>query len=428
MMRKHILLVLCVLCSHVTLAQSIREKLMDDLFRAGSNYYAYPAPDVELTPAPKGKSPFYISTYARHGSRFLIRAKEYEEPYQLFKKAGDAGKLSELGKKTLSQLADLREEARDRYGDLTPLGAEQHRGIAQRMYDHFPEVFSGKAVIDAKSTVVIRCIISMENALLQLVRNNPELIIRSDASQHDMYYMNQQDSVLYKKRMPKDIYARYLEFCKKHAIHDQAMRRLFNDSVYYRDSIDGYVLNQQIFKLASSVQGTEMRHHFNLFNIYTTQEIYDNWLQYNAFWYLLFGRSPWNGGTQPFTQRNLLRKIIEEADEAIAKEDHGATLRFGHETIVLPLTCLLGLNGFDRQFENLEDLDINGWINFDVFPMAANVQWVFYRKNPQDKDVLFKILLNEKESWLPIPTDCEPYYHWKDFREFYLKKLDAYQE
>ena len=95
---------------------------------------------------------------------------------------------------------------------------------------------------------------------------------------------------------------------------------------------------------------------------------------------------------------------------------------------MLPLICLLGLNGFDRQFENLEDLDVNGWINFDVFPMAANVQWVFYRKNPQDKDVLFKILLNEKESWLPIPTDCEPYYHWKDFREFYLKKLDAYQE
>ena len=125
---------------------------------------------------------------------------------------------------------------------------------------------------------------------------------------------------------------------------------------------------------------------------------------------------------------NLLRKIIEEADEAIAKKGHGATLRFGHETIVLPLICLLGLNGFDRQFENLEDLDVNGWINFDVFPMAANVQWVFYRKNPQDKDVLFKILLNEKESWLPIPTDCEPYYHWKDFREFYLKKLDAYQE
>lgn len=428
MTRKHILFVLCLLCSHVILAQSIREKLMDDLFRAGSNYYAYPAPDVGLSPAPKGKSPFYISTYARHGSRYLIRAKEYEWPYQLMKKAGEAGKLSEMGRETLAQLEDLREEARDRYGELTPLGAAQHKGIAQRMYDNFPEVFSGKAVIDAKSTVVVRCIISMGNELLQLTRNNPELVIRSDASQHDMYYMNLQDSNLYRKRMPKTALDHYEAFCKRHAIHDKAMRRLFNDSTYYRDSIDGYKLNQAIFKLASSVQGTEMRHHFNLFKIYTMHEIYNNWLQYNAYWYLLFGNSPWNGGTQPFTQRNLLRKFIEDADSAIASAHHGATLRFGHETIVLPLTCLLGLNGFDRRFEDLEDLDINGWINFDVFPMAANIQMVFYRKDPDDKDVLFKILLNEKEAWLPIHTDCEPYYHWKDFREYYLKKLDSYQE
>jgi hypothetical protein len=29
---------------------------------------------------------------------------------------------------------------------------------------------------------------------------------------------------------------------------------------------------------------------------------------------------------------------------------------------------------------------------------------------------------------LPIPTDCAPYYHWKDFREFYMNKLNSYQE
>ena len=92
------------------------------------------------------------------------------------------------------------------------------------------------------------------------------------------------------------------------------------------------------------------------------------------------------------------------------------------------MPTLPGLNGFDRQFFDLEELDVNGWLNFDVFPMAANIQFVFYRKNPKDKDVLLKILLNENEAYLPIPSDCAPYYHWNDFREFYLKKLDAYQE
>ena len=60
--------------------------------------------------------------------------------------------------------------------------------------------------------------------------------------------------------------------------------------------------------------------------------------------------------------------------------------------------------------------------------MAANIQFVFYRKDLQDKDVLVKVLLNENEATLPIATDCAPYYHWNDFRDFYLKKLDSYKE
>ena len=427
-MRKIALFILWALFVSVLSAQNVREELKQNMFKAGSNYYAYPDPLKELTPSPKGKKPFYISTYARHGSRFLIKEREYEWPYQIFQKAGKDGKLTELGLKVLTQLGTLREEARDRYGELTPLGASQHRKIAQRMYNNFPEIFRGSTIVDAKSTVVIRCIISMENALMQLARNNPHLVIRSDASQHDMYYMNLQDSALYKKRLSKETVETYKAFCDRHAIHDQAMRRLFNDSVYYRDSIDAYELNKAIFKIASSVQGTEMRYHFSLFDIYTIDELYSNWLQYNAYWYLCFGNSPFNGGTQPYTQRNLLRKIIEDADNAIASPRNGATLRFGHETIVLPLVCLMGLNGFDHQFNDLEELDVNGWVNFDVFPMAANIQFVFYRKNAKDQDILFKVLLNEQEATLPIPTDCAPYYHWNDFRETYLQKLDAYQE
>lgn len=60
--------------------------------------------------------------------------------------------------------------------------------------------------------------------------------------------------------------------------------------------------------------------------------------------------------------------------------------------------------------------------------MAANIQFVFYRKNLKDKDVLVKVLLNEDEATLPLETDCAPYYHWSDFRDYYLKKLDSFKE
>ena len=60
--------------------------------------------------------------------------------------------------------------------------------------------------------------------------------------------------------------------------------------------------------------------------------------------------------------------------------------------------------------------------------MGANIQLVFYRENPQDKDVLVKVLLNENEVRLPVKSEEEPYYKWNVVRDYYLKKLDAYQE
>jgi hypothetical protein len=38
------------------------------------------------------------------------------------------------------------------------------------------------------------------------------------------------------------------------------------------------------------------------------------------------------------------------------------------------------------------------------------------------------VLLNENEATLPLPSDLAPYYRWSDFRKYYLKKLDAYEE
>ena len=52
-------------------------------------------------------------------------------------------------------------EAYNRWGELTPLGAEQHKQIARRMYKRFPSVFKDSVWVDAKSTVVIRCILSI---------------------------------------------------------------------------------------------------------------------------------------------------------------------------------------------------------------------------------------------------------------------------
>ena len=427
-MRNFILVALAMLLSTTVQAQTVREELRANNLKASSNYFVYPSPQKKLSPAPKGKKPFYISHYGRHGSRFMINQREYDYPYATFRKADSLGKLTAMGHEVFHRLTLLRDEARGRLGELTPTGVRQHREIAQRMYSHFPEVFSGDAYVDARSTIVIRCILSMESALQQLSALNPRLRITHDASQHDMYYMNLQDRKLYNQKWNREARQQYEAFCSKYENHLDPMDRLFSDTAYAHNQINLYRLNLAYFKFASSAQGTEIGRNFDMFDIYTPDELYNNWLQVNAYWYVLYGACPLNGGTQPFVQRHLLRKIIQEADSCIALPTHGATLRYGHETVVLPLACLLGLNGFDQQCGDLEQLVDRGWVNYKVFPMAANIQFVFYRSSPGDRDVLFKGLLNEEEATLTLPTDCAPYYRWADFRDYYLKKLDSYQE
>ena len=96
--------------------------------------------------------------------------------------------------------------------------------------------------------------------------------------------------------------------------------------------------------------------------------------------------------------------------------------------VILPLVCLLEINNFGLATGDLGVLGRKGWATYKVIPMSANLQFVFYRENPNDKDVLFKVLLNENEVRLPLKSIDAPYYHWRDFREYYLKKLEAYEE
>lgn len=410
------------------LAQSAKEEIGNNIRLTASNYLAYRGPQKQLTKVPKGLKPFYISHYGRHGSRYLIGDNDYNIPLNTLSKAEKDGKLTPLGQETLEKVRTLVFRAQRRHGELTPLGHQQHRDIARRMYERFPDVFAGNVHVDAKSTVVIRCILSMENELQQLMLLNPQLQISQDASEYDMPYMNHGDKVLSAQKDVTRVQMEYLTYFKKNFDYKPLIERLFTDVAYVENNFDVYEFVSRLFRLASNIQSTESRHDTSLYNAFTNDELYRLWQVANAWWYLHYGPAPQNGGTQPFSQRYLLKNIIEKADSAIALPKPGATLRFGHETMVMPLTCLLGLNGHDRQIADIGQLEQQGWVNYRIFPMAANIQFVFYRKDSNDKDVLVKVLLNEDEATLPIASDMAPLYHWKDVREYYLKKIADYEK
>lgn len=410
-------------------AQSANDEIHENLLCSASNYMAYPGPvQHQLTPAPVGYKPFYISHYGRHGSRFHSKPSMYNAPYQTLLKADSLGKLTATGKDVLRRLDIIRKDAENHWGDLTPLGAQQQQDIARRMYERFPEVFADHADVDARSTGVGRCVLSMEYALLQLIRLNPALNIHLNATHRDIGYLNLQDKELFDLRKGKKAVQQYLDFRDKNSDCSHLMKTLFNDSVYVCQKVRSYDLAEQIMLVAAIMQNVELGKQINLFDIFTPEEAYSIWKNGNAWWYIGWGASPATSSKMPYSQRNLLRKIIEQADSCIQLPHTYAHLRFGHETVLLPLICLLDVNGFGLVTNDLEQLVAKGWINHRVFPMASNIQFIFYRKSLSDRAPLFKVLLNENEATLPLPAKQGPYYRWSDFRQYYLKKLDAYED
>lgn len=404
-------------------AQTAQEEIYADVRRSGGNYYAYS--EVEnwvLTPALQGYKPFYISAYARHGSRFLISDGSYTSPLQTLKAADQLGKLTPLGQKVMAVVNTMSVMSDKRLGELTPLGAIQHQGIAQRMYRNFPEVFQGQAAVDARSTVVIRCILSMLNECNELKAKNPRIDIKTDASQHDMYYMNDDAKEIRKFRDVPEVKAAVDKFRNKYEPNpERLMNTLFSDISYARDSVNGRRLMKQLFDIASNMQSHKHQTDMELYSIFTKEECYKLWLVSNFQWYVNYGASPLTQGKMPYMEANLLKNMLDTADSCVSAKTNGATLRFGHDTCVLPLQALMELGDCGIVIDDPEQV-ADKWRTYNIVGMADNVQLVFYRKNGS-KDVLVKALLNEKEVTMPVATDIAPYYHWKDVEAYYRAKL-----
>ena len=409
-------------------AQQALDIIRKDPSFAVTNYALYPdSIDYPMTAAPAGKRPFYISHYGRHGSRYINKRMGYDIPYIMMCRADSLGQLTPTGNEVLRQIRAIIADSELRWGDLTSYGHQQIRQIAARMTQRFPELFEGEAYINARSSTSNRCILSMASSMLELMKYNPNLKIRMEASMYTMWYMNHQDKLLSKNGMTPEAKAAHEAYEEKLKGNPCLMKLLFQNPDAVLKVIDERQLNYFLIKMGLFQLHTHLYKSGYLTDIFTAEDLYRLWQDDNAWWYIQYGACKLNGGHQPYSQRYLLRQIINDADSCIRLEKPGVQLRFGHDTVILPLVCLMGINGYDLETDNLEELEAKGWMSSAIFPMSSNIQLVFYRKDPEDQDVLFKVLLNEKEARLPIATDCAPYYHWRDFREHYLKKINDYE-
>ena len=417
-MRTTLLLILSFAALYAT-AQSAEQVAAFDKDYKYELYRPYPVEniDAELTPAPKGYKPFYMSHLARHGSRWHSSSKTYNFTLNALKAADKAGELTALGKRYLADMEIIAADAKNRSGELSPVGFEQHRGLAKRMVDNYPEIFHKNSYIDCRSTIVPRCILSMASAVRQITSMVPSAKIRMESSESNTYLK---------------------AYGGLNAVKDEAERLSDSLQVAYMPDIEPFL--GRIFTKTQDINKSKFAHYSflmgailgstpvegvdNLDYLFTEEERAAIWRASNIRRYALTGPSKPFGeviisGIYPFVEN-----VITTADRAIATGDEQATLRFAHDVTVIPFSAILGIQCANTVTNDWDNVSYKWRIN-EVTPMAANIQMVFYRSKKSD-EILVKILHNEREQILDsaVATPVESvYYRWSDIRSYLLSKI-----
>lgn len=382
--------------------------------------YDYP----KLSADPEGYTPFYISHYGRHGSRYHYSLDDYRYVTDILEKASAESGLTQLGQQLLDEMKKIRDNADKRAGDLTPLGWEQHRGIARRMMKNFPSVFTGdNKKIDAKSTMVVRCVLSMNAFCQELNRENPKLDIVNDASDKYQNFLCHGNVVNEFSDNPAELEA----FYKKREPNDDMLYRIFANKNVVKKYVNKDRFVRNLYYMLVALQGVDVENlderTCSLTKVFTVSELNAQWQMQNIYWYMGYAKGPHKGGEGKNSGVYLLDKIREEADAAIAGNGLAANLRFGHDIGLLPLVALLNLDGIGETYTDWEILH-NNWQDFSIVSMAGNFQMVFYRKNNPNASgcqYLVKFLVNERE--VKLPASKAPvvgnYYDWNMVRDYF---------
>ena len=370
------------------------------LEQMGGVYYAYPIETGIMSPqlqtAPEGYEPFYISHYGRHGSRWLPNDSRYEWVNKQFE---DQSRLTKLGKNVRKRLAKVWKNAKGNGGQLTPLGGRQHRGIARRMYQNFPQLFTAEAHLTAHSSTVNRCKTSMENFVSEIKTQNPSVQIDPITREEDMAW------IAYKSKEQS-----YLEHSRVWPLSistDRFINALFTDASHLT-KLNREKLLTELHTIASDMQDVEIK--VSLYDLFTEEEMQAVYQLNNSRMTLYNGDEIMNRGIAARCAISLWDRIEADADAAIARGGVGADLRFGHDTNLYRLMTLMGIDTKDKPMD-------------EILPMAANLQMIFYR-NAQG-EVIVQLLHNERYigfmSWKALKQQVAERKHYFE----HLRQLNA---
>lgn len=365
------------------------------------------------TPAPQGYKPFYISHYGRHGSRYAYSSGAYTTLLDMLRKAGKQDNLTPYGKELLARLDSFYENAQYHVGDLTSLGWNQHKRLAEVMVNTYPDVFADGASVDAVVSTSARAMISMSSFCLSLAQMRPSLPIYEHQGLMEVQATAPnmgRNPLRYKGPDMPFPYAETPEqfFRRRFPDWKNVYGRMFDDPDKVIGKGDQLMDMDDIYMLVSGMQSLPEDVRSDFSDIFTADEYVKMWEADN---YLRFFE--YYKYITPCC--SIVDDIVRKADERL--EGRGADLRFGHDHVLMSLYMLMDIEGYGNIPADNDEL-IRVFQTYST-PMATNLQFVFYRKDDGNGDILVKLMHNGVESSLGnLETVTGPYYRWTDLRAF----------
>ena len=386
-------------------------------------YLVYPENPAPVPGAPEGYEAFYISHYGRHGSRYLLYDTQYVFVHDVLSRAASDGMLTRSGEKAYGDFLEVYPRFAGRAGELTAVGAAQHRAIALRMAGSYPSVFGREASVMASTTATSRTKESMDAFCAQLQECSPSLRIeRSTDLALNPYAESSGFPTEYdmKVKSPEAEWRPDFDaFCRRKIDAEGFAGRIFTDTEYAAGLSDLTDFERGVFCLAVHFRGCGMD--TDWLRLFTLGELTDL-AQCDAYtFYMEKGPATQTSDRTWALSAHILDKIIRDAEKDIA-EGAAANLRFGHDGDIMGLLTLMKADRW-AEVAGSQDEIARAW-DVSQIPMACNLQWIFYRPVSGEGDTLARVLLNETPLQLPV-TGRDGVCRWNDMKQYLEGRCSA---
>ncbi len=398
---------------------------------------------------PKGFTPVFINYVGRHGARFMTKPGSDILVADILQQAKQQNALTKTGKKVQQTVIQFANAEKNNYENITLLGAQEQNAIGKRISNEYRNAFDKKD-IEVWMTTKVRTQQSAK-AFLQgipdAVKENIQQNILPDSTDamlrfYDMspaynaYLQSKSlqrhlDSLQENKRMmetAKRVCSKLFtqSFCqslqgKKITADDGSGKKKPADAIAFLQALyDVYTVWFSASKEIQQACGCKPVNYIE--QAFTSKDL--QWLNLvnNAEDFYEKGPAEDTLGIQVTIAVPLLVDFINTTDSVVNGTKHsGAALRFTHAEAIAPFATLLGIPQASVESHSVYTYQQH-WQASQIIPLSANIQWILYTSG---NHYLVKVLLNEKEVKLPIPTNSFPYYDWKTVRRFYVDKLNG---